>query len=45
MYHVRLPRSLVKRLDHYCVDNNLDRARGVEVLLGIALAGITGRAE
>lgn len=37
MIHVRLPKPLVKRIDHVGVDWDIDRARTIEKLLELAL--------
>lgn len=37
MVHVRLPRPLVKQVDHLSVDWEIDRARTIEKLLERAL--------
>ena len=38
MVHVRLPKPLVKRVDHLAVDWETDRARAVQRLLEEAVA-------
>ncbi|HEX9704479.1 MAG TPA: hypothetical protein VGA20_04480 [Gemmatimonadales bacterium] len=45
MIHIRLPKSLVKRIDHLGVDWELGRARTVERLLADALASRGERQE
>lgn len=37
MIHVRLSKSLLKKVDHAAVDLELDRARTIERLLQVAL--------
>lgn len=37
MIHIRLPKALIKRVDHVAVDLDKDRAKTIEQLLDIAL--------
>jgi hypothetical protein len=37
MVHIRLPRDLLREIDHQSVDLDLDRARTIELLLKEAL--------
>ena len=37
MIHIRLPKPLVKRVDHIAVDWEVDRARAIQRLLETAL--------
>ena len=37
MIHIRLPKPLIRRVDHVAVDWDLDRARAIERLLERAL--------
>ena len=45
MIHVRLPKLLVKRIDHVRVEWELDRARTIERLLETALASVEATPE
>lgn len=40
MVHIRLPKTLVRRVDHLAVDRDLDRARAIEQLIEIALGSL-----
>ncbi|MCH7659707.1 MAG: hypothetical protein IH933_03715 [Euryarchaeota archaeon] len=42
MIHVRLPKGLVKRVDHVSVEWEKDRARTIERLLELALETVPG---
>lgn len=35
--HIRMPRKLIKRLDHYAVDTDMFRDRAVSFLVELAL--------
>ncbi|MSQ10629.1 MAG: hypothetical protein EXR52_06440 [Dehalococcoidia bacterium] len=37
MIHIRLPKALIKRVDHVAVDLDKDRAKTIEQLLATAL--------
>jgi hypothetical protein len=37
MIHIRLPKPLVRRIDHVSVDLDIDRARTIEHLIEVAL--------
>lgn len=39
MIHIRLPRELIRKLDHVAVDHDLDRARVVEKILIVGWGG------
>lgn len=43
MVHVRLPRDIVKLVDHAAVDMETDRARAIELMLRYALTAGGGR--
>lgn len=43
MIHIRLPKSMIRSIDHLAVDWELDRARTIERLLEGVLAADAGR--
>lgn len=40
MIHIRLPKALIRRVDHARVDMDQDRARAIERILELGLATI-----
>ncbi len=43
MIHIRLPKNLIKQVDHVAVDWDKDRAKTIEQLLAAALEHLDGR--
>lgn len=43
MIHIRLPKHLIKKVDHVAVDWDKDRAKTIESLLDLALQRIDER--
>lgn len=45
MIHIRFTKSQLRRVDHVAVDLDLDRARTIEYLVGIALDNLQAKTE
>lgn len=43
MIHIRLPKNLIKKVDHVAVDWDKDRAKTIESLLDLALQRLDER--